>query len=101
MHLEIVTPERSLFRGEADHIFFPGSDGAFGVLDNHAPVIATLKAGNVRVKVAAGESEAYDSKENKVVYNAEAGSELVFAISGGVVEVAENKVTLLADQAAS
>ncbi len=81
MHLEILTPERKIFEGEVDIATFPGSDGSFQVLDNHAPLISLLSEGVVE----------YRSKN--------AGSDRI-RITGGVVEVLKNRVILLADSIA-
>ncbi len=80
MHLEIITPETKLFSGDVEAVKLPGADGSFGVLDNHAPMIASLKKGIVKVT---------DSK--KQVES--------FEINGGVVEVLNNKVIVLAEKA--
>ena len=77
MNLEIITPDKKLFEGEVKSAIFPGSEGSFGVLDNHAPMIATLRAGQVQVT---------DSSNKK----------LEFPVRGGVVEVLRNKVVVLA-----
>jgi len=77
MHLEILTPEKKVFEGEVSIATFPGADGSFQVMDNHAPLISLLKEGLVE----------YKSKE--------AASSL--QITGGVVEVLKNNVVLLAD----
>ena len=78
MYLEIITPDKKVFSGEVEAIKLPGAEGSFGILDNHAPIIATLKKGTVKVT---------DSK--KVIEN--------FEINGGVVEVLNNKVIVLAE----
>ena len=77
MHLEILTPEKKIFEGDVTIATFPGSDGSFQVMDNHAPLISLLQAGVVE----------YKSKESTQRVN----------ITGGVVEVLKNKVILLAD----
>lgn len=77
MQLEIISPDKSLFKGQADYISCPGTDGSFGILNNHAPIIATLKAGQLLVR--------------------DGGSEQTFEINGGVVEVLSNKVIVLAE----
>lgn len=77
MHLEIITPEKKIFEGEVAIATFPGEDGSFQVLNDHAPLVSLLKDGVVE----------YKSKEL---------SERVH-ITGGVVEVLRNKVILLAD----
>ncbi|MGZ3900659.1 MAG: ATP synthase F1 subunit epsilon [Bacteroidia bacterium] len=78
MKLEIITPDKKLFEGSVKSAIFPGNEGSFGVLNNHAPMIATLKAGKV---------ELVEENNNK----------LEFAIKGGVVEVLKNNVIVLAE----
>ncbi|HCM76566.1 MAG TPA: ATP synthase F1 subunit epsilon [Cytophagales bacterium] len=77
MHLEIITPEKKIFEGEVHIATFPGADGSFQILNDHAPLVSLLKEGDV----------VYKSKE--------ATSQI--KITGGVVEVMKNKVILLAD----
>lgn len=77
MQVDIITPDQNLFSGEAESISVPGSDGSFGVLNNHAPLIASLKAGNI-VLIAGGQEQTFDVK-------------------GGVIEVNNNKVIVLAE----
>lgn len=78
MKLEIITPSKKLYEGSVKLVSFPGSDGSFGVLDNHAPMIATLKNGKVQLT---------EDNNNK----------LEFDIKGGVVEVLKNKVVVLTE----
>ena len=78
MHLEIITPDKKIFEGEVAIVTFPGSDGSFQVLNNHAPLVSLLKDGVVEYKT----SEKETSQVN---------------ITGGVVEVLKNKVIVLAD----
>lgn len=78
MHLEIITPDKELFKGEAKAVTVPGSEGSLGILENHAPLIASLKKGTVKVT---------ESNNN----------EQLFEINGGVAEVLKNKVIILAD----
>jgi len=77
MLLEIVTPDQKVFEGEVNAVSFPGSDGEFQVLNSHAPLISSLGKGPVRIS-AAGKDE-----------------ELI--IDGGVVEVLNNKIIVLAE----
>lgn len=97
MHLEIVTPDKNLFKGEVDYVYCPGAHGSFGILNNHAPIIATLKGGDVRIRIAEANAVRYDNEIGKLVHDSEVGSEHSFTISGGVVEVRNNKVILLAE----
>ena len=78
MFLEIITPDKKVYSGEVDSVKLPGADGSFGILNNHAPIIASLKKGTVKIT---------DSKKH--VEN--------FEINGGVVEVQNNKVIVLAE----
>jgi F-type H+-transporting ATPase subunit epsilon len=78
MYLEIITPDRKVYSGDIEAVKLPGADGSFGVLKNHAPIIATLKKGIVKIT---------DAK--KSVVN--------FEINGGVVEVLNNKIIVLAE----
>lgn len=77
MHVEIITPDKSLFKGEATSVTVPGVDGSLGFLNNHAPLITVLKAGDVKLKTANGSE--------------------VFPVKGGVVEVSNNTVIVLAE----
>lgn len=77
MFLEIITPIKRIFEGEVNIVTFPGVDGSFQVMNDHAPLVSTLTDG-------------------KVVYKDKDGSHLV-KITGGIVEVLNNKVVLLAD----
>ena len=49
MFLEIITPDKKVFSGDVEEVKLPGADGSFGILNNHAPIIATLKKGTVKV----------------------------------------------------
>jgi len=77
MKVEIITPDKQLFKGEATSVTVPGVDGSLGFLNNHAPLITVLKAGDVKVKTATGTE--------------------VFVVKGGVVEVSNNTVIILAE----
>ena len=77
MVIEIISPDNLIFRGEVDSIILPGKEGSFGILNNHAPIIATLQEGKVSV--------------------IQDGSEKQFDIAGGVVEVLKNKVIVLSE----
>lgn len=76
MQLEIITPDKVLYSGEITGVKVPGSKGFFEILNNHAPIISNLDKGTVRVNDASGTQN--------------------FDISGGIVEVFNNKVIILA-----
>ena len=78
MYLEILTPEKKVFEGNVTIATFPGADGSFQVMDNHAPLISLLKEGTVEYRSSKDASQ-------------------TLKITGGVVEVLKNKVVLLAD----
>jgi len=80
MYLEIVTPDKKVFSGEIKLIKLPGSLGSFEILKNHAPMISTLERGRI-----------------KIINNE--GSEQFFEIDGGVIEVMNNNVIVLAENA--
>lgn len=81
MTLEILTPERKLFSGEVYGVQMPGITGSFEVLDKHAPLISALKTGRIKV---------LRDKQNHLAF---------YDITGGFVEVLNNKVTLLVEGA--
>jgi F-type H+-transporting ATPase subunit epsilon len=74
--LEIVTPDRSLVRAEVDEVQLPGAGGYLGVLPGHAPLLATLKVGELWYRIG--------------------HERLYLAIAGGFVEVLPDRVTVLA-----
>ena len=78
MNLEILTPEEMVFEGTVELVKVPGTKGSFEILNMHAPIISTLEKGEVKVKKTKTQEE-------------------IFAISGGVVEVRDNKIIILAE----
>ena len=79
MNLEIITPDKTIYEGTADLVQLPGIDGSFEILNNHAPLISALKKGKIKVK---------KSKESKDEF---------YEINGGVIEVLNNNVLVLAE----
>lgn len=77
MHLEIITPDTKLFEGEVTSVIAPAIDGYLGILNNHAAMISALKAGEITI-----------------IAN---GSEQKLSINGGVLEVSNNYISVLAD----
>ena len=79
MKLEILTPDRVVFTGEnVTLVQLPGIDGSFEIMNDHAPLISVLKKGEIKVL----------TKE---------GSPQFFNINGGVIEVLNNKIQVLAE----
>jgi F-type H+-transporting ATPase subunit epsilon len=78
--LQIITPSRVIFQDDAKSISAPGTQGGFQVLYNHAPFISTIEVGELRVMDTSGK-------------------DLLYATSGGFVEVRDNSVVVLAETA--
>lgn len=78
MKLDITTPDKQIFSGDVDLVQLPGSDGLFEILNNHAPMIAALGLGRAKIQTTNGKLQYFD-------------------IKGGVCEVLENKITVLAE----
>ncbi|MDA9835817.1 ATP synthase F1 subunit epsilon [Flavobacteriales bacterium] len=76
MTVNILTPDKQLYEGEATYIGLPGSDGSLGILSHHAPLVTTLRKGEITLKT--------DDEE------------ITFDVNGGTVEVLNNHVTILA-----
>lgn len=97
MYLEIITPERKIYSGEVDMVNLPGTDGSFGLLENHAPIISTLKHGEIKILQKEGGKNDFDSESGKLVHSPKNDKELTFEVNGGVVEMNNNKVIVLAE----
>lgn len=78
MHLEIVTPEKSLYSGEVTLVQLPGKNGSFEILKNHAPIVSTLEKGVIKLRPIEGK-------------------DIFFEVSGGVVECNKNVISVLAE----
>ena len=92
MYLEIVSPEATLFQGEVDSVTVPGTDGSFQMLNNHAPIVATLGKGSVVI-----EGNLQLTEQQQSLFQSEGNSKALFEIQGGTVELQQNKLILLAD----
>tara|TARA_B100001059_G_scaffold188455_1_gene190857 strand:+ start:43 stop:321 length:279 start_codon:yes stop_codon:yes gene_type:complete len=92
MHLEIVSPEATLFSGEIESVIVPGTSGSFQMLNNHAPIVSTLKEGTVTISGKMALDDAVQNKFKKQDYNT-----TLFDISSGTIEMRNNKLILLAD----
>ena len=80
IHVDIVSAEGEIFSGDADMVFVPASEGEIGIAPRHAPLLTTLKPGEVRVKTGNQEESFY--------------------VGGGALEIQPHLVTVLADTAA-
>ena len=79
MQLEIITAEREVYSDEVDVLVAPGIEGELGILPHHAALMTALQPGELRLR--------------------KDGEEIYMAVSGGFMEVMDNKVTILADAA--
>jgi F-type H+-transporting ATPase subunit epsilon len=79
LHFELVSPEKLVFSGEVQQVDVPGAEGDFGVLENHAPVVATLRPGILTVHTAGGAQR--------------------IVVLGGFAEVSASGLTVLAEVA--
>jgi len=77
MYLEIITPDKKVFSGKISLVKVPGTKGSFEVMNYHAPIISTLDKGIIKV--------------------VDRGAESFFEITGGVVEVKDNNIIILAE----
>lgn len=80
MHLEILSPERKIFSGDVYGIQLPGTEGSFEILENHAPMIASLGKGKMKIIKDRNQTDLYE-------------------ISAGFVEILNNKATVLIEGA--
>jgi F-type H+-transporting ATPase subunit epsilon len=79
LRVSVISPERTIFEGTAEQVVAPAWDGEIGILRGHAPMLVLLGDGDVRVR--------------------QGGSEQRFRISGGFLQVAEDRVTILSEHA--
>ena len=92
MHLEIVSPEATLFEGNVASVTVPGLNGEFQVLDNHAPIVSLLQEGLVKIGGDIAISEEHEAKFKK-----NADGKMTLAITSGTMEMNDNKVIVLVD----
>ena len=78
MFLEVITPENKVFEGEIVSVQLPGTEGSFQLLNDHCPVVSTLKKGNLILVDSSNETKEIE-------------------INGGVVELSDNHVIVLAE----
>lgn len=78
MEIEIITPTEQIYSGSIVQVNLPGSNGSFEILENHAPIIATLQQGTITLVDIKGDKHSFE-------------------IPGGVVEQSKHKVLVLVD----
>ena len=78
-NIQIISPEETIFNDEIDMVIIPGSEGDFGILSNHMPLISTLRLGIIYIY------------RNKKVFKK-------FLVNGGLAEISDNKCILLTEE---
>lgn len=81
LHVVVISPEQTIFEGEAESVVAPAWDGELGILRGHAPLMALLGKGDLRVRSG--------------------GSTERFRVEGGFLQVVDNVVTVLSERAAA
>ena len=79
LHVVVLSPERTVYEGEADQVVAPAFNGQLGILRGHAPLMALLGEGSLRITTG--------------------GQELRYTVAGGFLQVADNQVTVLSERA--
>ena len=79
MQVDIVSAEQQIYSGQADMVIAPGEGGELGIMPEHAPLLTRIKPGTVRIEPEAG------------------GEEEIIYVSGGMMEVQPDRVTILAE----
>lgn len=79
LHVSVITPEATIYEGEADQVVAPAHNGSLGILRGHAPLMALLGTGTLRIE-RGGKSTSY-------------------TVSGGFLQVVDNTVTVLSERA--
>lgn len=93
MQLDIISPEATLFSGEVTSVTAPGKDGSFQILENHAPIVSVLQAGQLRIQGFVGELP----KSAAALFQIAEKDTYVLSVSGGTLEMSQNKIVVLAD----
>ena len=79
LRVSVITPEATVYEGEADQVIAPAANGSLGILRGHAPLMALLGEGTLRITSGGQESR--------------------FTVAGGFLQVADNQVTVLSERA--
>lgn len=81
LQVSVISPEATVYEGQASQVIAPAWDGLLGVLPDHAPMIVLLGAGELRIDDAGGTRR--------------------YQVSGGFMQVADNRVTILSESASA
>ena len=81
LHVSVITPEATVYEGDADQVIAPAWNGSLGILRGHAPLMALLGTGTLRIE--------------------HGGKSTSYTVSGGFLQVVDNTVTVLSERAAA
>lgn len=95
MQLEVITPETKVFAGDVTAVQLPGIDGSFQILNGHAPIISALTKGSIKIDLT--ENFESDEKTSPLIATNSDAKLIHIAIKGGVVEMLNNKIIVLAE----
>ena len=91
MFLEIISPEATIFSGEVLSVSVPGESGSFQMLNNHAPIVSSLKPGKILIE---GDLKIKEEHKNKFK---DQNGKTSFIVNSGTIEMNNNKLVILAD----
>ncbi|TNJ45394.1 F0F1 ATP synthase subunit epsilon [Tamlana fucoidanivorans] len=97
MYLEIVSPEATLFNSKVESVAVPGANGEFQMLNNHAPIVSTLVAGTIKIRIHTESHLDYDQLHPEVKPHMVDNKVLLINIKSGTLEMKDNKAIILAD----
>ena len=95
MNISVLTPDKEIFYGSIKSVKVPGTMGQFQVLNNHAPIVASLEKGTVELVTAEGEHRFFNAEAKGMEAANETNKLMSYEISGGFIEVLNNEISLL------
>ena len=93
MELNVITPTNKIFDGKVVSVSLPGQAGTFQVLNNHTPIISSLKTGEIIVELV----EKFEESGSNTMIKQIDSNHISISINSGVVELIDNKLIVLAE----
>lgn len=97
MQLHIITPQEVVFEGEVDSVSVPGKNGEFEMLNNHAPIVSSLTKGTIKIKLHSKSEVDFENISGNLKQSPANQFVYLFDVNGGVIEMSDNVVTILAN----
>ena len=98
MYLEVISPEAVLFSSNVDAITVPGTEGEFQLLNNHAPIVSSLKRGKIKIRVDSFQTLDLDLLHRQVAHTKKEDNKILsIPILSGIIEMKNNKAVILID----